>query len=217
MSWAVERWSGSAATFHARELPMPSARAAWVFDVARPALVLGSAQSPSVADAAACAAAGVEIARRRSGGAAVLLVPDDVVWVDLVVPSHDRLWVDDVGRAMWWVGEAWVRALEACGVSGASVHRGRPIESTWSKLVCFAGMGSGEVAIEGRKVVGISQRRTRHAARFQCGAYLSWDGDALVALLTEPRPGPGELDDLVVSVPLEADVLVAALVAALPG
>ena len=34
----------------------------------------------------ACAAPGVEVVRRRSGGGAVLLVPGEVVWFDVVVP-----------------------------------------------------------------------------------------------------------------------------------
>lgn len=217
MTWQVEHFRGSAGAFHARELPAPVRRSAWVFDIDRPALVLGSAQAPSVVDAAACTAAGVEVARRRSGGGAVLLTPGEVVWVDLVVPAGDPLWVDDVGQAMWWVGEAWAGALEACGMTGTAVHRARPVETAWSRLICFAGMGAGEVGTGGRKIVGISQRRTRQAARFQCGAYLRWDGDALRGLLAEPRPSPGELDDAVEPVPVTPNALVAALLTSLPA
>ncbi|MGD9702079.1 MAG: hypothetical protein AB7Q42_06765 [Acidimicrobiia bacterium] len=218
MTWAVERFVGAAAEFHA--LPLPPAggaeRAAWVFSVERPALVLGSTQAADVVDAEACRAAGVEVARRRSGGGAVLLVPGEVVWVDLVVPAGDPLWLDDVGRSMWWVGDAWARALLACGFPGATVHRGRPVDAPWSRLVCFAGLGAGEVTLHDRKVVGVSQRRTRSAARFQCGAYLRWDGDALIRLLTAPRPALGELESAAVSLPVGAGDLVAALLAALP-
>lgn len=216
MTWDVERSTGSAGAFHDREVGAPTHRSVWVFEVSRPALVLGSAQPPSVADADACAAAGVEVARRRSGGGAVLLIPDEVVWVDLILPARDPLWTDDVGRAMWWVGEAWAGALDACGVSGVTVHRGPLVESPWSRLVCFAGLGAGEVTVGHRKIVGISQRRTRHAARFQCGVYLRWDGDALIRLLAEPRPRVGELDRLVQPAPTDAGRLVSALLAALP-
>ena len=41
---------------------------------------------------------GIELARRRSGGGAVLLGADDHVWVDLVVPADDPLAEDDVSR-----------------------------------------------------------------------------------------------------------------------
>ena len=216
MSWEVDRFVGSAREFHARPLPHDAGRAAWICHVDRPALVLGSTQRDSVVDRAACDAAGVEVVRRRSGGGIVLVRPTEMVWVDVVLPAGDDLWEDDVGRAMWWVGETWQRALETGGVTGTTVHRARPVDSAWSRLVCFAGTGPGEVLHGERKVVGISQRRTRGSARFQCGVHLHWDADALRALLAEPRPAPGELDDAVAAVPLGAADLVAAFLAHLP-
>ncbi len=189
MTWAVERSAGSAAAFHGREVPDPARRAVWVFDVAGPALVLGSTQPLSVVVPGAL----VEVVRRRSGGGAVLLVPGAVVWIDVIVPRGDVLWDDDVGRASWWLGRAWVRALGACGVAGAQVHTGPLVRTRWSGLVCFAGLGPGEVTVDGVKAVGISQRRTRSAARFQCCAYLRWDPVAMVDVLAEPRPAPEEL------------------------
>ena len=156
----------------------------------RPALALGSAQSAGDVDAAGAARAGVEVVRRRSGGGAVLLDPDDPVWIDLVVPATDRLWVDDVGRATWWVGEAWCRALGALGVDPGclALHRGPHERTAWSGRVCFAALGAGEVTAGGRKVVGISQRRTRRGARFQCAALLRWAPDRLVDLLALDPP-----------------------------
>lgn len=129
-------------------------------------------------------AAGLDVARRRSGGGAVLLEPGRVVWADVVVPAGDDLWVADVGRAAWWLGETWATALDALGVPGAVVHRGGLIRSAWSAQVCFAGLGPGEVTVEGRKAVGISQRRTREGALFQCAVPLAWDPRPLLAALS---------------------------------
>ena len=123
-AWRVEHHVGSAAAFHQRALPDPARRAVWWFDVDRPALVLGSAQADDVVDRAAASAAGVDVVRRRSGGGAVLLTPGDVTWVDVVIPSDDRLWDHDVGRAFHWLGEAWAAALAAVGISPVAVHRG---------------------------------------------------------------------------------------------
>jgi lipoate-protein ligase A len=39
------------------------------------------------------------------------------------------------------------------------------------------------VVVDGRKVVGISQRRTRAGARFQCVVHRHWDPSALLELL----------------------------------
>ena len=181
MSWQVDVAVGSAADFHARPMPEAPVRAAWVHEVDRPALVLGSTQPVEVADVAACEAAAVEVVRRRSGGGAVLLVPGEVVWIDLVLPRDDPLWLDDIGRAAHWVGRAWVAAL---GLDDAAVHTGGMVAAPWSALVCFAGVGPGEVLDgAGRKVVGISQRRTREGARFQCAALRSWTPGPLVDLL----------------------------------
>jgi len=134
-AWGVEAHQGSAADFHARAVEEPAGRLVWWSTVDRPALVLGSAQRPEVADAGAMAAAGVELVRRRSGGGAVLLVPGEVVWVDVIVPAGDPLWDDDVGRATHWLGATWARALAACGMPDATVHRGPMIRTPWSSLV----------------------------------------------------------------------------------
>ena len=211
MIWRVERHRGPARLFHERELPDPAVRAAWVHQVDRPALVLGSAQDAAVVDADAARAAGVEVVRRRSGGGAVLLVPGEVLWVDVVIPAGDPLWDADVGRAAWWLGAVWAEALGG----GAVVHRGSLVTTPWSRLVCFAGLGPGEVTDAGRKLVGISQRRTRQAARFQCALYARWDPAALAALLAldESRRATlvADLADVVGTAALDADGFLAAL------
>jgi lipoate-protein ligase A len=217
MSWALERACGSAGAFHARPLPDPAVRAVWAFAVDRAALVIGSAQPVSTVDERATAERGAEVVRRRSGGGAVLLVPGEALWVDVVVPAGDPLWDVDVGRASWWLGDAWAAALAACGVDGAVVHRGPLRKTRWSAVVCFAGLGPGEVTIRGRKAVGISQRRTRAAARFQCAVHHRWDPLALIALLAEPRPPPEELAGIVHEVLVPGDDLLDALIGALPA
>ena len=180
--WAVERLGGSAAAFHARELPEAPVRTISVLEVDRRALVLGSTQADEAADPLALARAETELVRRRSGGGAVLLVPGEALWVDVVIPRSDPLWDDDVGRATHWLGSTWAGALGELGLH-ATVHTGAMLATRWSPLVCFAGLGPGEVSVSGRKVVGISQRRTRFGVRFQCVALQRWDPVAIVQLL----------------------------------
>ncbi|WP_436697600.1 lipoyl protein ligase domain-containing protein [Nocardioides sp. BYT-33-1] len=175
--------TGSIADFHARPVPDDLARAeVWSFLPDRPALVLGSAQDPTVADAVATAAAGVDVVRRRSGGGAVYVDPDRSLWLDVVVPRDDPRWSDDVRASVHWLGEAWQRALASLGVA-AELYRGGLEQTPWGRLVCFAALGPGEVLVEGRKLVGISQRRTRVGARFQCIVYEHWDPYAVLDLL----------------------------------
>ncbi len=162
-----------------------SVRSITFCEVTRPALVLGSTQPVTDVDAKASAAAGLDVTRRRSGGGAVLVEPDRLVWVDVVVPAGDPLWQRDVGRAFWWLGDVWAAALLSLGVAGAAVHRGALVSSRWSRMVCFAGLGAGEVTGAGRrKLVGISQRRVRDGSLFHCAVPLAWDPAAMSALLS---------------------------------
>src|SRR5204862_2621651 len=114
--------------------------------------------------------------------------------------------------ASHWLGAAWAAGLTACGVAGATVHRGGLGRTAWSDRACFAGLGPGEVTLVGRKVVGISQRRTRHAARFQCVALARWDPEALAALLVAP-PGHAraELGGVATGVAVALDDMAAAV------
>jgi len=84
--------------------------------------------------------------------------------------------------------------------------------------VCFAGRGPGEILVDGRKVVGISQRRDRSGARFQCTALLAWPADVLVDLLGL-TPTDEALRDLAAAaapVEVDPDELVGSLLSHLP-
>lgn len=181
--WPVEHHRGSAAEFHERTIPDAPSPALWWFEVERPAVVLGSTQRGDAVDLAAASAAGIEIAKRRSGGGAVLLEPGAVIWVDVILPASDPRWEQDVGRSFAWLGAAWVRVLRELGLDGAEAHAGPLLRRPWSDLVCFAGLGPGEVTVGDRKVVGISQRRTRAGARFQCALLQRWDPQVLLDVL----------------------------------
>ncbi len=217
--WTIERIRGDAGTFHQRDLPAPPVRSLWLLEVDRPAVVLGSAQPADAVDQVLAAAQGIDVVRRRSGGAAVLLEPGRLVWADLVIGRDDPLWHDDVGRAAWWVGELWATALRQFGIA-ATVHRGPLQRGEYGDRVCFAGLGPGEVQVAGRKVVGVSQRRTRDAARFQTAALLQWEPGVLAALCGIGRlgdPVPPALADAAVGLGLAADEVAAAMVSALPA
>ena len=127
---------------------------------------------------------GLDVVRRRSGGSSVVLVPGAHVWIDVWVPAGDPLWADDVAAAAVPVGEAWVAALARSGWTGLTVHRAGSESAPWSDLVCFAGRGPGEViTADGRKLVGLSQRRTRDWIRLQCLVHRRWSAVEAVAAL----------------------------------
>ncbi|MDQ4096764.1 MAG: hypothetical protein M3144_02695, partial [Actinomycetota bacterium] len=182
----------------------------WLLDVERPALVLGSTQP----DPAGPPPPRLDVVRRRSGGGAVLVTRESVAWVDVLVPAGDRLWSPDVGRAFGWLGRSWVEALAALGVPGPQTHDGRLVTSPWSREVCFAGLGPGEVTVGGRKVIGISQRRRRDGALFQCAALLAWDPGGTAAALGLPREAAADLAGVAAGLPVDRDALEAAFLAA---
>jgi len=172
--------------------------------------VLGSTQQDGSVDHAAAARLGVDVVRRRSGGGGVLLWPGEHLWLDVVVPRGNPLWHDDLGAAMWWLGDVWAEALRSLGLA-PDVHHGALVSAPWSAVVCFAGLGAGEVHTGGRKLVGISQRRTRDGARLQSMCHLHWRPEVHAALITAPRPSAGELAGLVAVVPAPAAAVEAAV------
>ena len=155
--------------------------------------MIGSAQPASDFAAPRLAAAGIELVRRRSGGGAVLVAPGAQVWLDVFVPNDDVLAEVDVGRSFYWLGEVFAAAIASVLGTAAEqgeivVNRGARQSTTWSRTLCYAGLGAGEVTVAGRKVVGMSQRRERSGAWIHSMALLSDRAGDLVDLLA----GSGE-------------------------
>lgn len=156
------------------------------------ALVLGSAQrEPPTAGAPG----DLPVVRRRSGGAALLVAPGAQCWLDVYLPPGDPLVQSDVGRTAWWLGESWAGALAALlpACSMLSVHRGPNVRDRWSSLACFTGIGPGEVSLDGRKVVGISQRRGAFGVWLHSMALLSFDPARLAGMLAADHDEASEL------------------------
>ena len=214
----VSELTGSATDLHARQL-VATSRVVEVLHIDRPALVLGSTQPTDDVDRVTADALGVEVVRRRSGGGAVFLLPDDDLWVDVSIPRDDPLWHDDVTVSFEWLGQAWAAAVSSLGWR-PEIHTGPGRTSRWSRRVCFAGVGAGEVLINGRKLVGISQRRTRDAARFQCAVLHTWDPVSLLGLLAlsehDRADGLVALADVATGLHLPSADLLTAFLATLP-
>lgn len=178
----MTRWAGRATALHSR--PIRPANRLNQLIATSPAVVLGRAQKVDDSFVARAGGAGLEVARRVSGGTAVMVGPGECLWVDVVVAKDADGWNDDIGKAGCWMGDQWVAALEAAGVPGCKVHRTGMQKLPGYDTVCFAGIGPGEVLnSDGAKLVGISQRRTRDWALFQCAIPLRWDPEPLIALL----------------------------------
>lgn len=182
MTARLTHWAGRAAALHSRPIA-PENRLNQLHAVG-PAIVLGRAQKVDDGFEARANAAGFEVARRVSGGSAVVVGPGECLWVDVVVERDGPGWNDDIGKAGCWMGDQWVAALAAAGVADTKVHRTGMQKLPGYDAVCFAGIGPGEVLLaDGTKLVGISQRRTRGWALFQCAIPLRWDSAPLIEVL----------------------------------
>jgi lipoate-protein ligase A len=179
MSWEVAFEHGPAeelfaATDTALLEAFPQSRIIRILTVSRPTIVLGSAQT---SDVLVSVPEGVSVVRRKSGGGAVWLDPDAMVWFDVIIGPEDPLWVPDVGRSMWWLGDLFASVIEATGVSTetVAVHRSAMVRHELDRLVCWMGLGAGEVTMGpgGPKAVGIAQKRVRTGALFQVGVLLA--------------------------------------------
>lgn len=195
-SYELVEFTESPRTFHGREIPDAPAPQVWWNRLTESALVLGSTQrATEVVDDAACIAAEVDVVRRRSGGGAVLLIPGQVVWFDVIIPNdRSDLLGGDVHAPMLWLGERLARVLAPLADGEITVKGPGMVSTPWSPLICFDGFGPGEVLVNGQKLVGISQRRTRAASRLQCCWYRSQDPTQLVDLLApDVRPAASDL------------------------
>lgn len=208
--------TGSCEEFHHRAFPQGEEPVISLFTPKRDAIVLGSTQERSLLNETACLSHDVEIVKRRSGGGLVLLSADSTLWVDVEIPSDHSLWLNDVGASSLWLGQVFVEVLTELGQENLELHRGALMKSPWSSLICFAGKGPGEVfAADGSKIVGISQRRTRDWARFQCAVSLKWRPELLRELLSEPRPLLSEISRCGSNLTLDADSTATKVLAAI--
>jgi lipoate-protein ligase A len=217
-SWKLHTEHVSAGEQHGRDLV--SERGVWDVRVTQTALVLGSRQDASLLNVDQCGRNNVEVVRRRSGGGIVFLAPGEHVWLDVVVPRGDVLWSDDVAQASWWLGDVWVQTLHSLGMSDVSVHRESLSSDVWGDLLCFAGVGPGEVVQQGNetvsKVVGISQRRTREYARFQCTIYTKWNPHDVETYVMNTPGNLSEIAHRVATVQADQQAIVDTFVSHLP-
>lgn len=217
-SWKLYTEHISAGEQHGRDLV--SERGVWDVRVTRTAVVLGSRQDETLLNVDQCGRNNVDVVHRRSGGGIVFLSPGEHVWLDVVVPRGDALWSDDVAQASWWLGDVWAQTLNSLGMNEVNVHRKSLHSDAWGDLLCFAGVGPGEVVQrhEGlsSKVVGISQRRTRDYARFQCTTYTKWNPHDLEMYLLNTPGNLSEIANRVATVQADQQAIVNTFVSHLP-
>lgn len=173
--------AGIAAFEALTDAPTPTLR--W-YRSSAPAIVLGRGQA-----AVELRDVGNAVVSRFSGGGAVWLSPD-VLSLDVLLPASHPWASERLTEAFDHVGAAWLAGLRALGIHELSLHEGpstaRRRGTDRERLlaaVCYATRGRGEVFWRDRKLVGLAQRRRRHAALVQCGLLRRWRPHHLLAAL----------------------------------
>jgi lipoate-protein ligase A len=152
-----------------------------------PAVVLGVGQKLSTFDLAACAAGGVALHRRASGGTAVRVEPD-LLLLDIALPRAHPLHRRDVTESYRWLGELWVALLAGMGLPArllpvAEARADKQALDRLTQQACYGGRSPYEVLVAERKVIGLAQVRRRGGAVLQAGVYWRWQPERLVDLL----------------------------------
>ena len=154
----------------------------FVVRLAAPTIGLGGSQSPEVLSPTASS---VGLRRRRGGGGAVLLRPDDV-WVDWWIPRDDPRWAFDVHAGSQLAGRWWESTLREVGVNAVR-HEGRVVDDPTLRVACFSGRGPGELFVDDRKLVGVTQWRVRDGF-FVSTVLHTTESSELATFIADPAP-----------------------------
>lgn len=160
-------------------LAVPTLR---LYSWAAPYLSLGRLQRIADVDLAACAARGVEVVRRPSGGRAILHQHE--LTYCLALPLHHPLAQGTVAESYCRIGTALFAALELLGLTATPAPPG-PLRP--SSAACFATAAAGEPLLGGRKLLGSAQTR-REGALLQHGSLPLHGSAALLAALLAAKP-----------------------------
>ena len=124
------------------------------FDWSAPTVTIGYGQPRGQIDRERCAADGVEVAVRPTGGRAVLHW--DEITYSIVFPAGHPITAESVLESYRRISGALISGLEELGVF-AELTRGEP--GAGRTPSCFSSASRYEVAVAGKKLVGSAQRR----------------------------------------------------------
>ncbi len=181
-----------------------------------PTVSLGYAQPlDGTIDRDRCAALGIGLVRRPTGGSAILHEgPEREVTYSVVAREGDFEGADDVLETYRVIGQGLVAGLARLGVAAqlAPLVRGRS-EPGGAPAFCFRRTGAYEIAVGGRKLIGSAQRRQRGAFLQHGSVVLDADPARIRAVFpaeVDPTGGMTTLADAL-GAPPARDAVVAAL------
>jgi lipoate-protein ligase A len=152
-----------------------------------PCLSLGQAQPAAEVDWEACRRLGIDVVRRSTGGRAILHV--DELTYSLAAPESDPRVAGDIVSSYRKISAGLLAGLRLLNVPGleskpqaSSTHRVLP-----ASPVCFQAPSHYEITVDGKKLAGSAQKRSR-GALLQHGAIPLRGDIARICRLLLPRP-----------------------------
>lgn len=165
-----------------------------VWTYARPAIVLGCSQRALRPAVEARVAGRVSVVEREAGGGAVLTGPW-LLGLSLVLPIGHNWLAGGLLPSYQRLGDLHVAALQALGIQARAVPppelRASPAPRAPDPLAwaCFGGLSPWEVVdAQGRKLVGLAQRRRQTGVLLVAGTLVSEpDWSLLCAAMDRPQ------------------------------
>ena len=160
---------------HQADSPQPTLR---FYDWSQPAFSFGYFQQIArEVDVAACAARGIEIVRRMTGGGTVIHGWD--VTYAVVVPHHGAL-PKSISASYDAISGCLIHGFQKIGVSNPQIealaqHAANQERHTGSDLanICLTNPAKYDVMLGGKKIAGVSQRRNQIGVMHQ--GYIALD------------------------------------------
>lgn len=144
-------------------------------------------------DRAACAARGIDVVRRPTGGRAILhdqeLTYALVLGTQTALPDGTTL-SSSILRSYRMISGALVAGLAELGLSPQLAPR--PERQASKSAACFDLPGDYEITVDGRKLIGSAQARQQETVLQHGSLLLHADADALAAVLRLPPDLPAD-------------------------
>jgi len=127
-----------------------------VYGWSRPSVTLGRFQRAADVDSELCAARGIPVVRRPTGGRAIL--HGDELTYSFSSPANMGHMTEGLFRSYATLSRAFLLAFLSLGIEVKASGRKRGVRTDRSPL-CFSSTSFGEITLEGRKIIGSAQRR----------------------------------------------------------
>ena len=180
-SWTIETKYSEPALAHEANLEEWQKPTIWIIEPKDTCLVLGKSQrGRAFLNLSYLEEQNINLTVRQSGGGAVLVSPEDMLWVDIFIPQRSKFWIPDIAKASIGIGKIWHDALKRLDLE-CSLFDQKFSRSEASDLICFISRAAGELFVGNRKILGISQRRSKFGTRFQCALIINWKPEQMIA------------------------------------